>query len=74
MGPTDRHPTLAEVGLAKLVGHICRVVCGKGVSIEELKKKATASTAAPPASPTSPSSAVTRKIKLSAVLSQIDET
>ena len=51
-GGTARLPTLTEIGQAKWVGHLCRLIAGL-----------------------SPSSAASvRKIKLSSVISQIDDT
>ena len=73
-GGAARQPTLTELGQAKLIGHVCRIVAGNGETIEDLKRKASAMTSASPG-PTSPStSAAGRKIKLSSVISQIDDT
>jgi len=68
-------PTLAQLGAAKLVGRACRVIAGNGTSIEELKVLAAKATAPPPVpSPAAGSSSVAlRKVKLSAVLSQVDD-
>ena len=73
-GGTARLPTLTEIGQARLIGHVCRVIAGKGDTIEDLKKKASAASA--PAGPAmSPSSlAAGRRVKLSSVISQIDDT
>ena len=67
-----RPPTLAEIGAAKLVGHVCRLLAGAGETLESLKKKAHTqqpSTAAP-----SISTAAARRIKLSSIVSQVDDT
>ena len=67
-----RPPTLIEAGQAKLVGHICRLIAGTGETLESLKQKAAAPAQAPQA--TSLSSASARKIKLSSIISQVDDT
>lgn len=73
--PGVRPPTLIELGQAKLLGHVCRVVVGKGETVADLKKKATASAAAAAAAASVASSvAAARKVKLSSVISQIDDT
>ena len=71
---TDRAPTLVEIGKAQLVIRACHLVGGQGQSLEDLKKAA-AATATTPASPApASSSASPRKIKLSSVASQVDDT
>ena len=72
-GGAARSPTLTEVGMAKLVGHICRLIASAGESLESLKRKAHAP-ATPAATPPVSSTAATRKVKLSAIISQIDDT
>ena len=68
-----RPPTSIEMGKAKLVGHVCRALAGSGETIESLKRKAAApSTPAP--TPSVPSAAAARRIKLSSIVSQIDDT
>ena len=65
---------MTELGQAKLIGHVCRIIAGNGETIEDLKRKASAMTTTP-APPSSPStSAATRKIKLSSIVSQVDDT
>ena len=73
-------PTLAEIGMAHLIGRITRLVVGAATPIAELQAQleaaqaavAAATAAQPPA--TAASAAGMRKGKLSAVLSQIDES
>ena len=71
-------PTMAQLGAAKLVGRACRIVAGNGATLEELKAVAAAAKAAPVPLPSSPSGATStaaqRKVKLSAVLSQVDDS
>lgn len=31
---------MTELGQAKLVGHVCRIIAGNGETIDDLKKKA----------------------------------
>ena len=72
---SPRAPTLVEVSQAELVLRVCRLVSGKGQSIEEMTRalaKAKAAPATPAASAMTPSP--TRRVKLSAVASQVDET
>lgn len=71
MDPPDRAPTVAEVGVATLFGRACRISAGNGETLEQLRARANAAKAAPPA-PAIPSG--TRKLKMSAVASQIDES
>ena len=65
---SPRSPTLAEVGMAKLVSRACQQICGGGETVESLKKAAAA--AASTSGPSSP----TKKIKLSAIAAQGDDT
>ena len=69
-------PTMAQLGAAKLVGRACRVIAGNGTTIEDLKAMAAKASAPPPTTPTAAasSSAALRKVKLSAVLSQVDDS
>ena len=60
----QRAPTIAEVGMGRLIGRICRRCVGT-----EPQVRPTASL-----SPKATSSATSRKIKLSQVVSQVDET
>ena len=69
-------PTLAQVGQAKLVFRTAKIVCGQGQTMEELKnqlQQAQQQAKAPPAVP-AVSTVADRKVKLSAVLSQVDES
>jgi len=71
-GAGARPPTLTEIGTAKLVGHVRRILAGAGETLESLKKKAHAlspSAATPPIS-----TAAARRIKLSSIISQVDDT
>lgn len=77
---TYHSPTLAEIGKAKVVFRTCKVICGQGQTIDDLKNQlqqaqtaAATAQAANQASAAS-SSAGERKIKLSAILSQVDES
>ena len=73
---TDRAPTLAEVGKATLVGAACRSLTGLG-ELAMLRNEVAALKAAPGASgstASATSSAATRRIKMSAVISQVDDS
>ena len=72
--PTGRRPSLAEYGAAKLVGHICRVHSGAGMTVEQLRSAAAKSQAPQAATPSSSSPTASRKLKLSTITSQVDET
>lgn len=66
---------MTELGQAKLIGHVCRIVAGQGQTIEDLKRKAAAISTTPHGSAVSSgSTAAARKVKLSSVISQIDDT
>ena len=73
---TYHPPTLAQVGQAKLVFRTAKIACGQGQTMEELRnqlQQAQQQAKAPPMA--SPVSAVAdRKVKLSAVLSQVDDS
>eukprot|EP00435_Cladocopium_sp_Y103_P055167 s446_g18.t1 len=72
-----RAPNLAELGKAKLFCRACQLVAGTGLSLAELKAQTTAapSTAAAPQGTGATSSASQRrKVKLSSILSQIDDS
>eukprot|EP00435_Cladocopium_sp_Y103_P074262 s25_g47.t1 len=75
-GAPPRLPVLAETGIAKLFFRACQLVAGTGVTLQELKAKMTASSAAPPAQTPQAAAAATqsRKIKLSSIISQIDDS
>lgn len=70
---TYHSPTLAEMGKAKVIFRTCKVICGQGQSIDDLKNqlqqaKATAASAqAATQANAAASSAGERKIKLSAI-------
>eukprot|EP00435_Cladocopium_sp_Y103_P056506 s702_g19.t1 len=70
-----RLPTLAESGMAKLFFRACQLVAGTGATLEELRAKASSANATPPgaAPATAASSAQSRKIKLSSIISQVDD-
>ena len=68
-----RAPTLTEVGHARMLGHVCRLVAGSGVTVESLKAQlaaASTSQATPPTAAPSPG----RRFKLSSVTSQGDDS
>ena len=67
-----RSPTLTEMGAAKLVGHVCRLLEGVCEFLESLKRKAHAPPVVVP--PPSLSTAAVRRIQLSSVVSQVDDT
>ena len=71
-------PTLAELGMAKLVLRACRIVSGYEMTVADMKKQvadANAMAAMAKAASTSTTSAASeRKIKLSSILSQVDDT
>lgn len=68
-----RVATFAEIGAVRLVGHMCRVIAGE--TVEELKKQlASSMTSSPSIAAAGLSSAAGRKVKLSAIISQIDDT
>ena len=68
-------PTMAEVGKAKLVLRACRVVSGTDATIADLKKQLQQAQSAPGPQPVqAPSSSAERRIKLSAILSQVDDS
>ena len=71
-----RFPSLGEAGMAKLFFRACQLVAGTGDSLQDLKARAQAAQGqAIPATPTQPAaSSPARKIKLSAIISQIDDT
>ena len=72
-----RAPTLAETGMARLLGHVFRLVAGKGSTIEQLKAKLAAAlqvgSNSPPSTPAATAS-TPRKFKLNSVTSQADES
>ena len=73
---TYHSPTIAQLGQAKLVFRACKVVCGNGQTLEDLQKQlkeAQAQTQSS-ATPTAVSTAADRKVKLSAILSQVDDS
>ena len=64
--PTRQPPTLAQLGMARLLGRCCRLVVGA---------KPAPAPATPVTAPAAPvSAAATRRIKLNAVLSQVNES
>ena len=71
LDPPMRVLNIAEVGRARLFGRACRLVAGNGLSIEELHNRlaAAASQPAPVATGTG-----SRKLKLSTIASQVDDT
>eukprot|EP00435_Cladocopium_sp_Y103_P026713 s4904_g6.t1 len=70
-----RAPTLAEMGMAKLFVRACQLVAGTGVTLEELKAQASANATQPTAAtPGTSSAAHRRKIKLSTIISQVDDS
>ena len=72
-----RPPNLAELGKAKLMVRACKLVGGRGKTLEDLQKQIAAASQAPQQpQPQAPpvSTAADRKFKLSAILSQVDET
>ena len=73
---TYHSPTIAHSGQAKLVFRACKVICGQGQTLEDLQKKLKAAGAQAQASatPAATSSADERKIKLSAILPQVDDS
>eukprot|EP00435_Cladocopium_sp_Y103_P048512 s1251_g14.t1 len=73
-GAAPRLPVLAETGMAKLFLRACQLVAGTGVSIEEMKAKMTTATGS--AAPTAAAAATPqgRKIKLSSIISQVDDS
>ena len=78
VGDHDRAPTIAEWGMARLVGRACRTVAG-ATELEALKAQLAQAQAAapqtvPPAAAGSLSSTATRRIKMSAIISQVDES
>eukprot|EP00435_Cladocopium_sp_Y103_P031264 s206_g7.t2 len=74
---TYHSPTIAQVGQAKLVFRTCKVICGQGQTLEDLQKQlkeAQAQAQASSSTPAAVSTAAERKVKLSAILSQVDDT
>ena len=72
---TPRAPSLVEAGAAELVIRACQLVGGKGRTLEELNKAIITATKAPPPTPTpAPVSPPVRKLKMSAIASQVDDT
>lgn len=78
--PTFAPPTLAERSMGLLVVRVCKVVSGCGSTVEDLKAQlkaaqaASAQAALQASTSTATSSAADRRIKLNAVLSQVDES
>ena len=70
--PPDRAPTMAELGQATLFGRACRITAGNGDTLESLRAAAKAA-GAPPASST-PTPSGSRRLKMSAIASQVDDT
>ena len=66
-----RPPTLTELGQAKMVGHVCRVVAGKGTAAAAA---AAAAVGAAAAHCVATSVAAAKKTKLGSVISQIGKT
>ena len=70
-------PTLAELGMAKLILRACRIVSGCELTVDQMKKQVDDAKAmavmAKAAATTATSSASERKIKLSSILSQVDD-
>eukprot|EP00435_Cladocopium_sp_Y103_P052243 s2443_g16.t1 len=75
-GAAAQAPTLAESGMAKLFCRACQLVAGTGQTLQELKAMAATSTAPSVTAPavTPGSSTQSRKIKLSSVVSQVDDS
>ena len=73
---TDRAPTLVESGQAGLVFRACRLVGGKGQSIEDLQNQLIAAKAAPLGLPPPVAKAASpiRKVKMSSIASQVDDS
>ena len=74
---TYHSPTIAQVGQAKLVFRTCKVICGQGQTLEDLQKQLTEAQqkAQNATTPQAASSAASeRKVKLSAILSQVDDS
>ena len=73
-----RAPTVAELGMAHLVGRACRVIAGNGTTVEELRAQALAAQTQLQQQVQQQSvqaaSGTPRKVKLNAVLSQVDES
>ena len=70
-------PTIGDMGKARLVFRTCQVVTGSTETIEDLKKQLAAARATPAttaANQAASSAAEERKVKLSAILSQVDDT
>ena len=74
-------PTMAELGKARLVLRTCKVVAGSGETIEDLRNQLAQAKAAASNPPTQSSqqpavlsTGQERRVKLSAILSQIDES
>lgn len=69
-----RLPSLGEAGMAKLFFRACQLVAGTGESLEDLKNKAVANVGAPTNPPQKAATSPTKKVKLSSVISQTDDT
>lgn len=73
-----RAPTVAELGMAHLVGRACRVIAGNGTTVEELRAQALAAQTQlqlqVQQQALQTTTASPRKVKLNAVLSQVDES
>eukprot|EP00435_Cladocopium_sp_Y103_P060722 s646_g22.t1 len=70
----NRAPTLVETGQAQLMLRACQLVGGKGKTLEEMAKAAASATPAPSLPAPAQSSSPVRKVKLTAVASQVDDT
>ena len=73
MDPPSRAPTMAEHGQAILFGRACRISAGNGETIEDLRARAKAASTAPPI-PMAPTTSASRKLKMNAIASQVDDS
>ena len=75
MVPPTRAPTVAELGQATLFGRACRISAGNGDTLESLRAMAKAGPPQQPGSASAaPGSASGRKLKMTAVASQVDDS
>ena len=74
LAPPDRAPTMAEIGQSALFGRTCRIVSGNGETIEQLTRRANAAPVNPPSVPAANASSSSRKLKMSSIASQVDDS